>query len=255
MIHQTAIIHSGAQVDNDVEIGPYSIIGDKVQIASGTKIGPHVVVNGPTKIGKDNEIFQFASIGEKPQDKKYKDEDTLLEIGNANIIREYCTFNRGTVQGGGITKIGDNNWIMAYVHIAHDCIVENNTIFANNASLAGHVLVEDFAILGGFALVHQFCIVGTHSFLAKATAVTKDVAPYLMVSGEPPKPHGLNMEGLKRNGFAQQTIKDLREAYRLLYRSGLTVKDAKKEMQNLPSSPELTRFMEFLDRSERGLVR
>lgn len=255
MIHNTAIIHQGAEIDSDVEIGPYTVIGDKVKIAAGSKIGPHVVINGPTTIGKNNKIFQFASIGEEPQDKKYQGEDTLLEIGEGNIIREYCTFNRGTVQGGGITKIGDNNWIMAYVHIAHDCIVQNNTIFANNASLAGHVLVEDFVILGGFALVHQFCIVGAHSFLAKATAVTKDVAPFLMVSGEPPKPHGLNIEGLKRHGFAKDTIKNLREAYRLLYRSGLTVKEAKKQMQLLPSSKELERFIEFLDRSERGLVR
>lgn len=256
MIHPTAIIHSAARLAEGVEIGPYAVIGADVEIGRGTWIGPHVVINGPCRIGEDNRIFQFASLGEMPQDKKYAGEPTLLEIGDRNVIRECCTFNRGTVQGGGVTRIGDDNWIMAYVHIAHDCLVGNKTIFANNATLAGHVTIEDFVILGGATLVHQFCRVGAHSFTGMGSHVAKDIPPYLMVSGQPAAPHGLNTEGLKRRNFSPATMRDLRQAYRVVYRSNRTVRQASEALQDLAAgSPEVAAFIEFITRSERGIVR
>ncbi|HEA26443.1 MAG TPA: acyl-ACP--UDP-N-acetylglucosamine O-acyltransferase, partial [Ectothiorhodospiraceae bacterium] len=201
LIHPTAIIDPTAKIGSDVEIGAFSIIGANVEIGDETWIGPHVVIKGPTTIGKQNKIYQFSSIGEDPQDKKYADEPTRLEIGDRNLIREFCTFNRGTAQDRGTTSVGDDNWIMAYVHLAHDCVIGNNTILANNAGLAGHVHVGDFTILGGYTVVHQFCSFGKHSITAMGSVVFKDVPPYLTISGYPAKPYGLNSEGLKRRGF------------------------------------------------------
>ena len=259
-IHSTAIIAKEASLDSSVEVGAYSIIGPHVQIGPGTKIGPHVVLEGHTKIGSDNTFFQFSSIGAAPQDKKYAGEPTLLEIGDRNTIREFCTFNLGTVQDGGITRIGNDNWLMAYVHIAHDCQVGNNTIFANNASLAGHVEVGDWVILGGFAGVHQFCKIGAHAMLGMNTSLTQDVPPFLILSGNPAAAHGLNIEGLKRRGFAREQINGIRQAYKLLYKSGLTLEQAKTAMLEAQSEHPLAQqyiqqMLSFLDSSTRGIVR
>ena len=206
MIDTRALIHPKAELASDVEVGPYTVIGPDVMIGEGSWIGPHVVINGPTRIGRHNKIFQFASVGEIPQDKKYGGEPTLLEIGDRNVIREFCTLNRGTAQGGGVTRIGSDNWIMAYVHIAHDCQIGNHTIFANNASLAGHVVIEDHVILGGFTQVHQFCALGAHCFTAFGSGIAKDVPPYVMVAGHPAEPHGLNVEGLRRRGDRKSVV-------------------------------------------------
>lgn len=255
-IHPQAIIDPKAKIADDVSVGPFSVIGADVEIGQGTWIAPHVVINGPTTIGRDNKIYQFASIGDAPQDKKYAGEATRLEIGDRNVIRECCTISRGTVQDVGVTRLGNDNWIMAYVHIAHDCQVGNHTIFANSTTLAGHVIVEDFAILGGFTLVHQFCKVGSHCFTAMNSVISKDVPPYLMVSGHMAKPHGLNIEGLKRRGFSVDTLNALRKAYKILYRSGKTLEQAIVEIQQLaPENEELRCFTEFLQSVTRGIVR
>ncbi len=256
MIDPRAIIDPRAEIEADVQIGPHSVIGPDVVIGAGTWIGPHVVLNGPTRIGRENKIFQFASVGEMPQDKKYRDEPTLLEIGDRNVIREYCTLNRGTVQGGGVTRIGDDNWIMAYVHIAHDCIIGNDIIFANNASLAGHVTVHDHVIMGGFTLVHQFCALGAHSFTAFATGISMDVPPYVTVSGFRAEPHGINAEGLRRRNFTAEAIANIKRAYKLLYRSKLPLKDAIEALRALSEeSAEVGMMVEFLEESTRGIVR
>ncbi|KAF0192602.1 MAG: acyl-(acyl-carrier-protein)--UDP-N-acetylglucosamine O-acyltransferase [Gammaproteobacteria bacterium] len=256
MIDTRAIVDPGARLAKGVTVGPFSIIGPDVEIGEGTWIGPHAVINGPTRIGRDNRIFQFASIGEVPQDKKFAGEDTRLEIGDRNTFRESCTIHRGTVQGGGMTRIGNDNWIMAYVHIAHDCIVGNNVIFANAASLAGHVTVDDHAILGGFTLVHQFCVIGAHGFTAMGSVIPKDVPPYLMVSGHMARPYGLNVEGLKRRGFSAAALSGLRRAYKILYKSGLTVDQAREQLAAMTAEfPEVNLFVEFLARSTRGIVR
>lgn len=256
MIHPTAIIGQGAKLAPDVEVGPYSIIGDHVEIGAGTKIGPHVVIHGHTRIGKENQIFQFASLGEVPQDKKYAGEPTRLEIGDRNVIREFCTFNCGTVQDVGVTKIGNDNWVMAYVHIAHDCQIGNHTIFANNASLAGHVHVEDFAILGGFTLVHQFCRVGAHVMIGMGSSIVQDVPPFVMAAGSPAKPHGINSEGLKRRNFSSDAIAGIKRAYKTLYRNGLTLEEAKQALaEQQQACPELQILVEFLALSSRGIVR
>ena len=259
MIDPRAIVHPHARIGEGVTIGPWSIIGPHVEIGESTWIGPHVVIQGPTRIGRDNRIFQFSSIGDDPQDKKYggEREETFLEIGDRNTIREYCTLNRGTVQGGAVTRIGNDNWIMAYVHIAHDCLVGDYTVFANNASLAGHVRVEDHAILGGFTLVHQFCRIGAYSLAAIATVIVKDVPPFVMVSQQPARAYGLNREGLKRHGFSQETINLLRRAYRILYRQNLTVAEAIEQMKELaPDSTEVARLIDFVsNKSTRGIVR
>ncbi len=255
-IHSTAIVDSKAQLANDVEIGAYSIVGPDVKIDSGTRVGPHVVINGHTTIGKNNQIFQFSSLGEVPQDKKYKNEPTQLEVGDNNTIREFCTFNRGTAQDKGITKIGDNNWIMAYVHIAHDCHVRNNTIMANNSSLAGHVDVYDHAILGGFTLVHQFCKVGEHVITAVGSVVFKDIPPYVTAAGYDAQPHGINAEGLKRRGFSADSITNIKRAYKTLYRQSLTLEEAKLALsEQVLSAPELQILIDFLSISTRGIVR
>lgn len=255
-IHPTAVIDSSARLGDNVEIGPYSIIGAGVQIGAGSVIGPHVVIQGPTTIGVDNHIFQFASIGEIPQDKKFHGEESRLEIGDRNHIREFVTINRGTADGGGVTRIGSDNWLMAYIHIAHDCIVGNNVIFSNGASLAGHVVVDDHASLGGFTLVHQFCHIGAHAFCGMGSAISKDVPPYVIVNGNPAHPHGLNLEGLKRRGFSKQALKALRDAYKLLYRQGLTLEEALPGLQQLASScEEVKQFIEFIKASTRGIIR
>lgn len=256
LIDSRAVIETGAQLGERVRVGAYSIIGSNVQIGDDTEIAPHVVIRGPTSIGRQNKVFQFASVGDAPQDKKYKGEETRLEIGDRNVIREYCTINRGTVQDVGVTRIGNDNWIMAYVHIAHDCQVGHHTIFANNASLAGHVIVEDYAILGGFTLVHQFCRIGAHCFTAMGSVISKDVLPYIIVSGHMAQPHGLNIEGLKRRGFDADTLKSLRDAYKVIYRSGLTVQQAVEELrQRFAEVAEVQVLTRFLEASSRGIVR
>ncbi|MFO0320591.1 MAG: acyl-ACP--UDP-N-acetylglucosamine O-acyltransferase, partial [Neisseriaceae bacterium] len=226
-IHPTAIVDKNAVIHDGVEIGAYTIIGPNVEIGENTAIFHHVSIVGHTKIGNNNKIYQFASLGEAPQDKKYQGEPTQLIIGNSNTIREFCTFNTGTVQGIGLTTVGDNNWIMAYVHIAHDCIVGNNTIFANSVALAGHVTVKDWVILGGAAAVHQFCILGEHSMMAAMTGVSQDVPPYIMASGYRAEPKGINVEGLKRREFTASQIESIKNAYKIIYRSGLSFNEAK----------------------------
>ncbi len=256
MIHASAIVSDNTVIADDVEIGPYTIIGDGVEIGSGTRIDSHVVINGPTFIGKDNHIYQFASIGDDPQDKKYAAEPTTLTIGDRNTIREFCTISRGTIQDRGETVIGDDNWIMAYVHIAHDCVIGNKTIMANNATLAGHVHVGDWVIFGGFSGVHQFCRIGAHAFLGMYAGVNRDVPAYTMVSGSPAVPRGINGEGLKRRDFSAEQIKNIKDAYRLVYRQGLKLAQAIEEVaERAKSQPELEIFLESLRSSERGLVR
>lgn len=256
MIHEQAIIDPSAKIGNNVTIGPWTLIGPNVEIGDDTWVGPHVVINGPTKIGKNNRIFQYASVGEVPQDKKYDEENTSLEIGDGNTIREFCTINRGTVQDNSVTKLGNHNWLMAYVHIAHDCIVGDHNIFANNATLAGHVKVGNYVTLGGFAGVHQFCKVGDYSFLAHSPLVIKDVPPYLMVAGNPAKSHGLNVEGLRRNQFSADTIATLKKAYKIIFRNNLTVEQALDGLKELVKDcQEVQRFIDFLDNTSRGIVR
>ncbi|MEQ8208143.1 MAG: acyl-ACP--UDP-N-acetylglucosamine O-acyltransferase [Woeseia sp.] len=256
MIHPTAIIAASAVIADDVQIGPYSIIGEQVAIGAGCRIGSHVVVNGPTRIGSDNRIYQFASIGDDPQDKKYAGEATRLEIGNGNTIREFCTISRGTVQDEGVTSIGDDNWIMAYVHIAHDCRVGSHTIFANNATLAGHVHVGDWVIMGGFSGIHQFCRVGAHAFLGMYSGANRDVPAYTMISGQPALPRGINSEGLRRRGFSSTQIGNIKKAYRLLYRQGLKLVDAIAEIEKLAEGlPEIAVLLDSLQKSDRGIVR
>jgi UDP-N-acetylglucosamine acyltransferase len=255
-IHPTAIVDNKAELDSSVEVGAYSVIEAGVKIAANTRIGSHVVIKGPTTIGQNNHIFQFASLGEQPQDKKYKDEPTELIIGDNNTIREFCTFNRGTVQDKGVTKIGDGNWIMAYVHIAHDCTIGNNTIFANNSSLAGHVDIHDYAILGGFTLIHQFCKIGAHIITAVGSVVFKDIPPYVTAAGYDAKPHGINSEGLKRRGFTADEIMEIKRAYKVLYRKSLSLEEAKTELLTMQANCDKIQLLtDFLNISERGIIR
>ena len=256
MIHATAIVSDKANIAADVEIGPYAVIGDGVEIGRGTRIGSHVVINGPTKIGEDNRIYQFASIGDDPQDKKYADEPTSLTIGDRNTIREFCTFSRGTVQDKGETILGDDNWIMAYVHVAHDCVIGSNTIMANNATLAGHVHVGDWVIFGGFSGAHQFCKIGAHAFLGMYSGVNRDVTAYTTVSGQPAVARGINSEGLKRRGYSPEQISNIKNAYRIVYRQGKRKDEAVEEVAALAQSqPELELFLDSMRTSERGLTR
>ena len=255
-IHATAIVDASAELDSSVEIGAYSIIGPHVRIDAGTRVAGHVMINGPTTIGKNNQIYQYSSLGEAPQDKKYKGEPTSLEIGDNNTIREFCTFNRGTTQDKNITKIGNHNWIMAYVHIAHDCQIGSHTILANNASLAGHVDIDDYAILGGFTLIHQFCKIGSHVITAVGSVVFKDIPPYVTAAGYDAKPHGINAEGLKRRGYSTETILQIKRAYKALYRNGLTLDEAKIELAGMQKiTPEIKLLTDFLIASKRGIVR
>jgi UDP-N-acetylglucosamine acyltransferase len=257
LIDARAVVDPSAEIDADVYIGPYAVIGADVTIGRGSRIEPHVVIKGPTVIGADNHIFQFASIGDDPQDKKYKrSERTRLVIGDRNTIRECCTLNRGTVQDQGVTTIGNDNWIMAYSHVAHDCIVGNNTIFANNASIAGHVWVGDYAILGGFTAVHQFCRIGAHALASMFSYVTKDIPAYVTISGRPAEPRGINSEGLKRRNFTAEQIRNIREAYRVVYRQSLKLDEAIAELAPLVAEqPEIKPFLDSLRDGSRGLAR
>ncbi len=257
MIDASARIDPRARLGPDVDVGPGCIIGAGVEIGAGTRLGPCVVVQGPTRIGRGNRIHPFCVIGGDPQDKKYRDErDTRLEIGDGNTIREHCTINRGTVQGGGVTRIGDHNWIMANVHIAHDCQVGSHAVFANNTALAGHVTIEDYVILGGFTGVHQFCRVGAYSFAAIDSVIVKDVPPYLMVAGNTAQTRGLNREGLKRHGFSAETIQTLRQAYKILYRQHLPLSEAVAQLKTLNGGcAEVARLVDFVSQSTRGIVR
>ncbi|MDR2112167.1 MAG: acyl-ACP--UDP-N-acetylglucosamine O-acyltransferase [Candidatus Accumulibacter sp.] len=256
MIHPTAIVHPGARLGEGVSVGAYSLIGEHVEIGAGTWIGPHVVITGRTRIGAGNRIYQFSSLGEAPQDKKYAGEPTRLEIGDRNTIREFCTLNTGTAQDAGVTRVGSDNWIMAYTHIAHDCQVGSQTIFANNAQLAGHVHVDDWAILGGYTGVHQFCRVGSHVMTAVGTVILRDVPPYVMASGNSAAPHGINVEGLKRRGFSAEALLVLKRAYRTLYKSGLTLEEARVRLEEEAGThPEIRPILDFLAVSKRGIIR
>ena len=259
-IHPTAIVEPGAEIHATAEVGAYSIIGANVVIGARTRVAPHVVIDGKTTIGEDNVFYQFSSIGAPPQDKKYAGEPTRLEIGDRNTIREFCTFNRGTVQDVGVTRLGNDNWIMAYVHLAHDCQIGNHTIFANNAQLAGHVQVDDWAIMGGFSNVHQFCKIGAHAMVGMSTSLTQDVPPYVILSGNPAQAHGINSEGLKRRGFSRDAITAIRHAYKVLYKSGLTLEEAKaalhaQEQSEPEFAAELKLIRDFLQNVSRGIVR
>lgn len=259
-IHPTAIIEPGAELDVGVTVGPYSVVRAHVRIGAGTTIGPHCVIEGHTTIGRDNRVFQFASIGAAPQDKKYAGEATELRIGDRNMIREFCTFNVGTAQDAGVTRLGDDNWMMAYTHLAHDCQVGNNTIFANNAQLGGHVHVGDWAILGGFTTVHQYARIGAHVMTGMGTAVSQDVPPYVMVTGNPAQVRGLNLEGLKRRGFTPERLAAVKQMHRLLYRSGLTLDEARAAMPGLAvqipaAADDIALMAQFIGQPGRGIVR
>jgi UDP-N-acetylglucosamine acyltransferase len=254
MIHPTAIIDPAAELDEGVEVGPYAIIGPRVQIGGGSSVGPHVVLRGPTSIGRDNRIFQFASVGEDPQDKKYAGEETRLEIGDRNVIREFVTLHRGTAQDAGVTRIGNDNLFMAYVHVAHDCQIGDHVIMSNAASLAGHVLVGEWAILGGFAIVHQFCRIGAHCLAGGGSVVLQDIPPFILVSGHPARPRGINFEGLRRRNFEPEAIAAIKQAYRLLYKSRQRLAEALTAMRAL-GSPDVDRLADFVAASPRGFVR
>ncbi|MCB1554167.1 MAG: acyl-ACP--UDP-N-acetylglucosamine O-acyltransferase [Xanthomonadales bacterium] len=256
MIHPSAVIDPSARIGANVSIGAFCVVGPDVEIGDGTRIGPHVVIDGPTRIGRDNHIHAFSALGGEPQDKKYRDQPTRLEIGDRNTIREFCTFNRGTAEDAGLTRIGNDNWIMAYVHLAHDCIVGDHTIFANAASLAGHCRVDDYAILGGFSLVHQFCQIGAHAFTAMGSVINRDVPPFVTVAGTYAEPHGINSEGLRRRGYDRERIGAIKKAYRTIYKSGLPLSEARAALaEAAPEAPDVQMMIDFIDRSQRSLVR
>jgi UDP-N-acetylglucosamine acyltransferase len=256
LIDPRAVIDPAASLARDVSVGPFTVIGPDVVIGAGTRIGPHAVINGPASIGRENRIYQFASIGDDPQDKKYAGEPTRLEMGDRNVIREYVTVNRGTIQDEGVTRVGHDNWIMAHAHIAHDCRVGSHTVFSNGASLAGHVTVGDYATLGGFTLVHQHCSVGAYAFCSFGAVISKDVPPFVMVSGNPAHEQGLNIEGLKRHGISETARKALRQAYRIIYRSHLSLQEAQDHLQQLAAeSAEVSLLSAFIARQKRGIIR
>ena len=262
VIHPTALVDAQAQLDSSVPVGAFSVIGPQVRIDAGCIIGPHVVIEGRTTIGRDNRFHAFSVIGGTPQDKKYAGEPTRLEIGARNTVREFCTFNLGTAQDEGVTRIGSDNWIMAYVHVAHDCQVGNQTIFANNATLAGHVHIGDWVILGGFSAVHQFCKIGAHAMLGMNTSLSQDVPPFVLLSGNPATPYGINIEGLKRRGFSREHIGALRYAYKTIYKNGLTLEEAKTAIAaqaeaetSLEAAAHLLALRDFLAQTTRGIVR
>jgi len=255
-IHPTAQVADSARLGANVEIGAFCVIGPDVEIGDGTLLGPHVVLAGPTRIGRDNRIHPFASIGGDPQDKKFRGERSELVIGDRNTIREFVTINRGTGDGGGVTRIGDDNWIMAYSHIAHDCRIGNHTIFSNNATLAGHVEIGDHAILSGFSGIHQFCRVGAHAFIGMGCLVNGDVPPFVILAADYGRPRGINAEGLKRRGFSPERITMIRRAYKTLYMSGLQLNEARTQLEQLGSqSEDVAAMLRFLDQSERPLMR
>ena len=256
LIHKTAIVSEDASLADNVSVGPYSIIGPGVVIGESSVIDSHVVIKGKTTIGSDNHIYSFTSIGDDPQDKKYDDEETSVEIGNRNTIREYTTINKGTIQDVGTTRLGDDNWIMAYVHIAHDCQVGSNTIFANNTTLGGHVIVGDYAIFGGFSGAHQFCKIGAHSFLGMYSGIARDLPPYVIVMGQPAEPRGINLEGLKRRDFNSDQIRNIKTAYKYLYMSELRLEEAVSKILTIDDiAGEITILLEFLKNATRGIVR
>ncbi len=255
-IHPTALIHPKSKLHSSVKVGAYSVIGKSVEIKEGSEVGNFVTLTGNTVIGKNNKIYHYCSLGEVPQDKKFNNEKTSLKIGDGNTIREFCTFNVGTVGGSGITEIGNNNWLMAYVHIAHDCKLGNDIVLANNSSLAGHVEIDDFAILGGFTLVHQFCKLGAHIMTAVGTVIFKDIPPYVRAAGYNAKPNGINVEGLKRRNFSTQCISDIKKAYKIIYREGNTVDIAKVSLVKLAKDTnEVSLYIDFINNSNRGLIR
>lgn len=256
MIHPSALIDPAAELAEDVEVGAFTIIGARVEVGPGTRIGPHAVLRGPTRIGCDNRIYQFASVGEDPQDKKYAGEPTVLEIGDRNTIRECVTLSRGTAQGLGLTRIGNDNWIMAYCHVAHDCLVGSHTVFANATALAGHVEIGDFAVLGGSTLIHQFCRVGANSFCSMGATVRRDVPPFVTVAGDPAMPHGINSVGLRRRGYSVERVALIKRAYRLVYRSGLRLADALAAVRQMPDPQgDLALMIDFVEGSGRGIAR
>jgi UDP-N-acetylglucosamine acyltransferase len=252
-IHPTAVIDPAAQLHETVEVGPYTVIGPGVSIGEGSWIGPHVVLQGPMTMGRNNRVFQFASLGEISQDKTAKkDEATRVEIGDGNVIREYVTIQRGTLKEQGLTRLGDDNWIMAYCHIAHDCIIDSHTIFANGTTLAGHVHVEDYVVLGGATLIHQFCRIGAHSFSAGGAGITRDVPPFVVVQGNPAAPRGINIEGIRRRNFTAEDITDIKHAYRSLFMAGLRADEIKAELAQIGErSPHVRRMLEFVEQSKR----
>lgn len=256
MIDERAMIHPSAKLAAGVSVGPGTVIGADVEIGEGTWIGPHVVIQGPTVIGKNNKIFQFASVGDEPQDITYKGEPTRLEIGDNNVVREYCMISRGTVKGGGITRLGHHNYLMAYSHIGHDCMLGNNIIMINYSALSGHVIVHDYATIGAYAAIHQFCHIGAYAFIARATYITKDVLPYVMIAGNTTAACGLNTVGLRRRGFSASAIECLRRAYKIIFRKGLTVQQAVAELELMQNDcPEVIPMIDALNQSTRGIVR
>jgi UDP-N-acetylglucosamine acyltransferase len=256
MIHERAVIDPDARIGSNVSVGAFSVIGADVEIGDDTNIGPHVVVQGPTRIGRNNRIFQFASVGAEPQDKKFHGERTELIVGDGNTIREFVTINRGTADGGGSTQIGDDNWIMAYVHIAHDCRVGHHTVFSNNATLAGHVEIGDYTILSGFAGVHQFCRIGEHAFVGMGCLINGDIPPFVIVANEYGRPRGINAEGLKRRGFSPERIATIKRAFKTLYTSGLPLEEARGELARAgESAPDVRRMLDFIERGQRSLMR
>ncbi len=256
MIHPTAIIANSAKLGKDVQIGPYSVIGENVEISTGTVVGPHVVINGHTTIGSNNHFYQFSSIGEANQDKKYNDEPTQTIIGDNNIFRECCTVHRGTIQDHGITRIGNDNLVMCYTHIAHDCQIGNQVILANNTTLAGHVHIDDWAIMGGFSMVHQFVHIGAHAFSAINGIVLKDIPPYVLAEGRPSVPRTINTEGLKRRGFTKEAIVAIRRAFKIIYRQKLSLEEATSSIAEMVTEfPDLACFLEFINASKRGIIR
>ncbi|MBS0383108.1 MAG: acyl-ACP--UDP-N-acetylglucosamine O-acyltransferase [Proteobacteria bacterium] len=255
-VHPSAIVYPGARLADDVSVGPYAVIEDGVVIGPGCRIGAHALLQGPTRIGRNNHIHAYAAIGGDPQDKKYRGERSELVIGDGNTFHEFVTINRGTAEGGGVTRIDDDNWIMAYVHVAHDCHVGSHTILANNATLAGHVELDDWVVLGGFAGVHQFCKIGAHAFAAMYSAINRDVPPFIYVAGQFAEPRGVNAEGLKRRGFDAERIAAIKRAYRTLYMSHKTLEEARAALaEQADASADVRAFRDFIDRSERSLVR
>lgn len=256
MIHPTAIVHPAARLADNVSIGPYSVIGEHVAIGSGTTVAGHVIIEGWTDIGSDNQIYQFSSIGAAPQDLKYAGQKTYLTIGDRNRIREFTTLNRGTAEGGGVTRIGNDNLFMAYSHVAHDCIIDDHVVLANGATLAGHVAIGSSAILGGLSAVHQFCRIGCHTMISGGSMVAQDIPPYTVAQGDRAKTVGLNLIGLKRRGFSEDTTRGIKKAYRLIYRSGLRLEEAlQKITEEVEATPELEHFLNFIKDSQRGIAR